>query len=133
MTSTQNACFYQFGGQITAQDVPTILNGSLHGCFYGATASQFGNIGQWDVSGVTDMTAMFENATLFNGSIGSWNTKSATSMRNILRGCSAFTQDISLWDYSNVLPQVTQGTLYNMIYGTNLNPLTTTKVLLKLI
>jgi surface protein len=37
-------------------------------------------IESWDVSAVTDMTSMFENATSFNQDIGSWDVSIVTDM-----------------------------------------------------
>ena len=38
------------------------------------------NIGSWNTSNVTGMSAMFVDATTFNQPIGSWNTSSVTGM-----------------------------------------------------
>jgi len=133
MTGTSDAAFYHFAGQITAPDVPTIPNHSLNSCFYGATCSNFGNINGWDVSGVTDLTATFENCPNFNAPLDKWSTQSVTSMRNTFNGCSSFTQDISMWNFSGVKPTISQGSIYNIINETAINPARTSKFLLSII
>ena len=40
----------------------------------------YGPIEVWDTSSVTDMYAMFDGATSFNGDISSWDTSSVTRM-----------------------------------------------------
>ncbi|MCS4139503.1 surface protein [Salinibacter ruber] len=60
------------------------------------------DIGQWDVSSVTNMVAMFFEATSFNQDIGSWDVSSVTDMRSMFEGADSFDQDISSWDVSSV-------------------------------
>ncbi len=89
---------------ITATDAPD-LNGTkiLHRAF--ENVKSFGNLGNmesWDVSAVTDMSAMFEGATSFNQSIGSWNVSSVTNMAAMFSGATSFNQPIGSWDVSSV-------------------------------
>jgi surface protein len=56
----------------------------------------------WDVSQVTTMTGMFQNATAFNQNIGTWTTSATTNMRSMFAGAAAFNQELSSWDVSNV-------------------------------
>jgi surface protein len=42
-----------------------------------------GNIGNWDVSAVTNMSSMFQSATAFNQNIGSWNVRAVTNMSSM--------------------------------------------------
>lgn len=122
MSGTNSAAFYQFSGQITAPDVPTIPNRSLNSCFYGSTATNLGNINGWDISNVMDLTSTFQNNTAFNTSLSNWNTGKVVSMRNTFSGCSSFSKDISMWDLSGVIPTISQGSMYNIINGTALTP-----------
>ena len=60
------------------------------------------NINSWDVSNVTNMNSMFENATSFNQPIGNWDVSNVTNMELMFRNNIAFNQDIGNWDVSNV-------------------------------
>jgi surface protein len=43
----------------------------------------------WDTSGVTLMTSMFQNATVFNQNIGNWDVKKVTNLSTMFQGSSA--------------------------------------------
>ena len=70
------------------------------------------DIGSWDTSSVTDMSAMFSNpyaalwfpsfAPSFNQDLGAWDTSSVTDMSEMFVGALAFNQDIGAWDTSSV-------------------------------
>ncbi len=59
------------------------------------------NIGNWDVSSVTDMSALFSSAEVFNKDIGNWDVSSVTDMTYMFYN-GTFNQDIGSWDVSNV-------------------------------
>ena len=61
-----------------------------------------GDISNWDVSNVTNMTRMFSNCKPFNNSIYAWDVSNVTTMANMFSWCRSFNQDISNWDVSNV-------------------------------
>ena len=66
------------------------------------TAEAFNQpIGNWDVSSVTSMDAMFNDAEAFNQPIGDWDVSNVTDMGVCLL-VLIFNQDISYWDVSNV-------------------------------
>ena len=52
------------------------------------------DIGSWDMSSVTDMSHMFDGATLFNQDIGAWDTSSVTDMSGMFHGSSSFNQQL---------------------------------------
>ncbi|MDN5213267.1 BspA family leucine-rich repeat surface protein [Fulvivirgaceae bacterium BMA12] len=55
-----------------------------------------------DLSAVTDMSKMFQNATSFNQDIGRWDVSKVINMHATFHGATAFNQDIDGWDVSNV-------------------------------
>ena len=72
------------------------------GSGYSGTTTFNGDISHWDTSSVTDMFAMFLNASAFNQDIGNWDTSNVTNMQFTFDGASAFNQDIGSWDTSTV-------------------------------
>lgn len=68
------------------------------------------DISGWDVSNVTNMNYMFEQATNFNQDIGSWDVGNVTSMQWMFAGrdpktggsATTFNQNIGSWDVSKV-------------------------------
>jgi len=69
--------------------------------FYGAAAFNQ-DIGQWNVSSVTNMNGMFLNAAAFNQDISQWNVSQVTYMFRMFEGAAAFNQDIGQWNVSQV-------------------------------
>ena len=69
--------------------------------FYDATSFN-GNVSSWDVSQVTIMTEMFSGATSFNGDVSPWDVSKVTDMSYMFTGAIAFNQDISEWNVSQV-------------------------------
>ena len=66
-------------------------------------ASNFnGNLSTWNVSKVTDMSYMFADATSFNGTLSGWDVSSVTVIYNMFEGATSFNQDISGWNVSGV-------------------------------
>jgi surface protein len=59
-----------------------------------------GNISEWDVSNVENMSNMFKH-TKFNGDISKWKTSKVKNMSGMFSN-SQFNGDISKWDVSNV-------------------------------
>jgi surface protein len=60
------------------------------------------DIGNWDVSAVTNMRRMLYGAKAFNQNIGSWDVSGVTNMLGMLADCEVFNQDIRGWDVSGV-------------------------------
>ncbi len=115
---------------LNATDTPILTNvTSMANAFRQASSfvDEGGSIGNWDVSNVTDMTAlffgassfnselnnwsvfnvknmqfMFNDATLFNGNISGWDVSNVTNMSSMFEGGQAFNQDIGNWNVGNV-------------------------------
>ena len=63
------------------------------------------DIGDWDVSNVTDMNKMFytsDHSGIFNQDISGWDVSSVTDMNTMFKNNHVFNQDISGWDVSSV-------------------------------
>ena len=83
-------------------DIPDLTSvTSMKYMFDNATAFNQ-DIGNWDVSNVTDMRRMFNDVTAFNRYIGDWDVGNVTDMSLMFTGATAFNQDIGNWDVSSV-------------------------------
>ena len=63
---------------------------------------QHGAIGEWDVSSVNDMSAIFGDALVFNDDISKWDVSGVTNMIRMFAKAQSFNGDISKWDVSKV-------------------------------
>lgn len=72
----------------------------MHSVFYGADAFNQ-DIGNWDVSKVTDMSQMFV-AKNFNKDISRWNVSKVTTVGYMFNASRSFDQNIGSWNVSNV-------------------------------
>ena len=98
-----------FNQKIGTWDVSNVT--TMYGMFDDAGFNQ--DISNWDVSSVTNMGSMF-SYTMFNHDISNWDVSSVTNMSYMFDG-AGFNQDISNWDVSSV-------TNMNGIFaGTNFN------------
>jgi surface protein len=62
----------------------------------------YGNISNWNVSNVTDMSNLFYSKINFNEDISNWNVSNVTDMTSMFFLAFAFNQDISGWETSKV-------------------------------
>ena len=65
------------------------------------TFTGFQNMNDWDVSNITNMSNMFD-ASAFNQPIGDWDVSSVTDISSMFKEDTEFNQDISLWNVTNV-------------------------------
>jgi surface protein len=91
--------------QLTAQDVPNLLNATSLFYMFGACVSMtgFNTNWNWDTSSITNMSWMFIQAFSFNADISNWNTSNITDMNRMFSAAIDFNQDISRWDVSKVI------------------------------
>ena len=68
---------------------------SMNFMFNGSQFNQ--NIGNWDVSNVTNMTYMFYQTYAFNQDIGNWDVSNVTDMTIMFQKAYAFNQDLTQW------------------------------------
>ena len=74
----------------------------LNSMFRGAVNFNDPNIVNWDLSNVTSLDNMFNNALAFNQPIGVWNVSNVTSMIQTFYRADTFNQPIGNWDVSKV-------------------------------
>jgi len=63
---------------------------------------KYGHISYWDVSQITDMSKLFQDAIEFNQPIGYWDVSSVTNMSYMFNSAEKFNQPIGNWDVSKV-------------------------------
>jgi surface protein len=103
-TSMQNAFYGCNNLNITAIDIPNLtgvtnMSSMFNRC---SVLNSPTNINSWNTASVTNMSAMFFYASAFNQSIGSWNTSAVTNMRFMFFEASAFNQNIGSWNTAAV-------------------------------
>ncbi len=86
----------------SATDAPD-LSGitDLSGMFQGASRFN-GDISRWDVSGVADLSYMFNKAGAFNQPLNTWNVGIVTNMKALFQYAKTFNQPLDDWNVSNV-------------------------------
>ncbi|GLU44491.1 BspA family leucine-rich repeat surface protein [Allomuricauda sp. NBRC 101325] len=91
--------------EINAQDRPILTQvENMWAMFYGdSEINEYGTIGSWDVSNVTNMARMFYNNANFNENLENWNVGKVTEMASMFENAELFTGDgIAQWDVSLV-------------------------------
>ena len=81
-----------------------------------AATTTYGNISDWDVSQVTDMSQLFYHLPNFNDDISNWDVINVTNMNFMFYGASSFNQPIGNWDVSSVSDMS-----YMFYYASSLN------------
>ncbi|SFF64809.1 BspA family leucine-rich repeat surface protein, partial [Thermoflexibacter ruber] len=87
-----------------ATDVPNLAGVTdMSAMFQGCTVFD-GNatMGTWNTATITNMGAMFAGATVFNQSLNGWNTSAVTGMGSMFAGATAFNSNITGWNTSAV-------------------------------
>ena len=79
-------------GDINDWDVSGVTD---MGYLFSFSATFNSNINDWDVSNVTNMSSMFWYAKIFNQPLNKWNTSKVTDMNTMFNGTNAFNQDIN--------------------------------------
>lgn len=83
---------------ITGWNVSGVTN--MEAVFNGSNMNV--DISGWNVSSVQTMRFMFYGAYLFNQPLNSWNTGNVVNMNNMFGSATSFNQPLDLWDVSKV-------------------------------
>ena len=75
---------------------------SMKSAFEGAFNMTYSATDAPDLSGVTDMSSMFVEASLFDGNLSAWDVSTVTKMESMFSKAAAFDGDVSTWDVSKV-------------------------------
>ena len=70
---------------------------TMEDAFYGASNMAYNATDVPDLSGVTDTSYMFRDATSFNGNLSGWDVSAVTDMDNMFKGATSFNGDLSGW------------------------------------
>jgi uncharacterized repeat protein (TIGR02543 family) len=102
-------------GTYTAWDTKSATSFQNMFCFYGANSTSevnFGNLGTWNTSNVTDMSFMFHFTgkycpSFYVGNLSNWDTSNVTTMEKMFAQAAYYSSsvnigDIGNWDVSNV-------------------------------
>ena len=98
--SSMSYAFWQCAHlQCTATDIPDLsgvldMSGMFNGC---SSLNGPANIGSWDISTVNDISYMFSGATAFNQPIGGWNTSNVNNMSFMFYAANSFNQPLSVF------------------------------------
>ena len=89
-------------GPIGSWDVSGVndLSGLFDQDIIAASSVFDGDVSNWDVSRVIDMNSMFRGAALFNGDVSKWDVSRVANLGAMFRKASSFNGDISTWDVS---------------------------------
>lgn len=60
------------------------------------------DISAWNMSGVTNTSVMFNNASAFDQDLSNWDVNNVTNMALMFRNATSFDQSLGSWDVSSV-------------------------------
>ncbi|WP_422105424.1 BspA family leucine-rich repeat surface protein [Winogradskyella sp.] len=103
-TSMENAFLGCLNLEVTASDAPDLSNASSLRQMFRRCEHMVGNASfdTWDVSTITNMESLFENARHFNQPLNNWNVSNVNNMSAMFDRAAAFNQPLNNWDVSNV-------------------------------
>ena len=99
----------------SATDTPDLRLVTDMSAMFQSTTAFDGDLSSWDVSPVTDMSYMFSSAAAFNQTLNDWDVSSVTDMTQMFFGAAAFNQTLNDWDVSSV------SNMASMFFSTRFN------------
>lgn len=94
--------FYQSPNLVSVPEhIPSsVTNAEI--MLYGTTSLNDPNISRWDVSEITNMRQMFQNASSFNQPLNDWNMSKVENIHGMFLKATDFNQSLDRWDTSNI-------------------------------
>ena len=86
-----------------ATDTPNLSGVTSMAYMFNDASSFDGDLSDWNVSSVTSMDSMFNGASSFNRPLGSWNVSSVIFMNEMFKGASSFNWPLNSWNVSSVV------------------------------
>ena len=86
-----------------ATDTPNLSGVTSMAYMFNDASSFDGDLSDWNVSSVTDMAYMFTGASSFNGDLSDWNVSSVIFMNEMFSGASSFNWPLDSWNVSSVV------------------------------
>jgi surface protein len=122
-TAMDSAFFNCTNLNISATDVPNLANATSLQFMFSTCIALNGpaNIGTWNVSTITNMSAMFNNTSAFNQNISGWDVSKVSNMNGMFQGAIAFNQNIGSWNtaaVTNMSSMFNGATAFNQAIGT---------------
>ena len=98
--SMRRACYECKNMEYNATDIPNLTQVTDMSEMFEDAAKFNGNINNWDVSNVTTMKELFNGNTIFNQPLNSWNTSKVTDMSAMFFRAAKFNQPLNIWNTS---------------------------------
>jgi surface protein len=80
----------------------TLTNETIRDAILGSDEYVYGPKGEWETSGVTDMSNLFSQNHDFNEPIEDWDVSNVTNMSGMFLWADSFNQPLNAWDVRNV-------------------------------
>jgi surface protein len=101
-TSMENAFYGCQNIDMNATDNPNLSSvSSLANMFRESNTDFLGNVANWDLSNINDLSYAFSQ-TRFNQDVSGWNVSNVTNMSGLFSSCGSFNRNLSNWNVRNV-------------------------------
>ncbi len=90
------------GAAFSATDTPDLSRVTNMARMFQDARAFNGDLSNWDVSNVRDMNRIFLRATSFNSDLSNWDVSNVTNMQDMFQGASSFNGDLSAWNVNKV-------------------------------
>lgn len=81
----------------TDTNAPQLFDPNLAETFMRTRIVDLSGLYNWELTDVTDLTAMFQDCSFFDGSLGGWNVGGISSFFLVFAGCKNFNQPLGSW------------------------------------